>query len=98
MTTTYSFSIARFTYVPPEHYDSIEMAFSSKPLADWITMTPHSHLTLQVQQSYDSVLLKCLDGHDIRVPLSSPFYSFLPAFLYFMAWLLSVELLGLDED
>ena len=68
MTITHSFSIARFTYVPPEHYESIEAAFSSKPLADWLTVTPNSHLTLQIQQSYDAVLMKCLDGHEPRVP------------------------------
>jgi hypothetical protein len=60
-------SIARFTYVPDEHYDTIEAAFAAKSLAAWTPLIPHSHLTLTIEEIPDKAVMKCLDGQDVRV-------------------------------
>jgi hypothetical protein len=62
-------SIARFTSVADEHYDTIEAAFSAKPLATWNALIPHSQLTLTIQRNYDKVVMKCIDGEDVRVQI-----------------------------
>jgi hypothetical protein len=62
------FSIARFTYVPDEYYDTIEAAFAAKPLAEWTAVIPHSNLTLVIDRNPERVIMKCIDGQDIRVP------------------------------
>jgi hypothetical protein len=62
------FSLARFTYVPDEYFNSIEDAFSAKPLAGWtVPFTPLSDLSLAIVQEPDSVVMKCVDGKDVRV-------------------------------
>jgi hypothetical protein len=62
-----SVSISRFTSVPDEHYDTIESAFAAKPLAQWTALVPHSQLTLKIEKNPDKVVMKCVDGDDIRV-------------------------------
>jgi hypothetical protein len=71
-------SIARFTYVPDEYYDTIEAAFAAKPLVEWTALVAHSQLTLAIEKTPDKVILKCLDGEDVRVLSSTPsFRTFL---------------------
>jgi hypothetical protein len=65
--TSLAVSIARFTYVPDECFNTIEAAFAAKSLAHWTALIPHSHLTLTIEKSPDKVVMKCLDGQDIRV-------------------------------
>ena len=60
-------SIARFTYVPDEHYDTIEAAFAAKPLADWTALVPQSQFSLVIEQSLETIIMKCLDGQGIHV-------------------------------
>jgi hypothetical protein len=60
-------SIARFTSVPDEHYDTIESAFAAKALAQWTAIVPHSQLTLKIEKNPDKLVMKCMDGDDIRV-------------------------------
>ena len=60
-------SIARFTFVADEPYDTIEAAFSAKPLATWTALIPHSQLTLAIEKNPDKVIMKCIDGVDVRV-------------------------------
>jgi len=67
--TPLQISVARFTYVPDEYYDTIETAFAAKPLAEWTALIPRTQFTLLIDQSLDRVLMKCLDGPDIRVAL-----------------------------
>jgi hypothetical protein len=67
--TSFSFSISRFTYVPDEEFPNVEAAYTSKGVAEWITVMPHSLLTLVLDQRRDTVIMKCLDGKDIRVSL-----------------------------
>ena len=74
-------SIARFTYVPDEHYDTIEAAFAAKPLVEWTALVAYSQLTLAIEKTHDKVILKCLDGEDVRVLSSTPsFQIFLELF------------------
>ena len=68
-------SIARFTYVPDEHYDTIEAAFAAKPLAEWTALVAHSQLTLAIEKTFDRVIMKCIDGDDVRVLPSPPTIS-----------------------
>ena len=65
-------SIARFTYVPDEHYDTIEAAFAAKPHAEWTALVAHSQLTLAIEKTPDKVTMKCIDGEDVRVLSSNP--------------------------
>jgi hypothetical protein len=67
MTYLQRFSVTRFTYVPDEYYDTIEAAFAAKPLADWTAIVAHSQLSLAIEKSRDKILMKCLDGEDVRV-------------------------------
>ena len=75
-------SIARFTYVPDEHYDTIEAAFAAKPLAEWIALVAHSQLTLAIERTPDKVIMKCIDGDDVRV------LSFTPSLMIFELFLI----------
>jgi hypothetical protein len=74
--TSHSFSVSRFTYVPNEQFPTIEAAFSSKPLPEWILVPPHASFTLVIDQTVDRVVMKCLDGQDIRVFASLNFAIF----------------------
>jgi hypothetical protein len=67
MTYLRRFFISRFTYVPDERYDTVEAAFAAKPLADWTAIVPHAQLSLSLEKSRDKILMKCLDGEDVRV-------------------------------
>jgi len=69
-----SLGIARFTYVPDTYYDTVEVAFAGKSLAEWIPLVAHASLTLTIEKTEsEKVLMKCLDGQDVRVcnPLRS---------------------------
>jgi len=61
------FSISRFTYAPDEHYDSMEAALTAKAAVEWIPLTAHSSLFLAIDKSSSKILMKCLDGQDVRV-------------------------------
>ena len=65
--TGLQFSISRFTYAPDEHYDTMEAALAAKGVPDWITLTAHSALFLTIDKSPSKILMKCLDGQDVRV-------------------------------
>ena len=80
--TSLQFSLSRFTYANDEHYDTMEAALAAKALVEWITLTPHSSLFLTIDKSPSKILMKCLDGQDVRVHLyPSPIPSAPPLIL-----------------
>jgi hypothetical protein len=84
--TSLQFSLSRFTYANDEHYDTMEAALAAKALVEWITLTPHSSLFLTIDKSPSKILMKCLDGQDVRVHLSpSPIPTTSPLMLTLFA-------------
>jgi hypothetical protein len=72
--TALSVSVSRFTYVPNEQFATIEAAFSAKPTAEWILVPPHASFTLAIDQTSDHVIMKCLDGQDVRVSIQLSYF------------------------
>ena len=72
--TALSVSVSRFTYVPNEQFATVEAAFSAKPPAEWILVPPHASFTLAIDQTSDHVIMKCLDGQDVRVSIQLSYF------------------------
>jgi hypothetical protein len=74
--TALSVSVSRYTYVPNEQFATIEAAFAAKPTAEWILVPPHASFSLVIDQMSDHVIMKCLDGQDVRVSIQ---LSYIPS-------------------